>query len=91
MTHITLIQLKRHYNNSRKIGVIMSKENKKQVYTMILKLNLILGIYNLFLFSIGNLFINLLIGSLNIGVWTFFRDKTLIAVLKSNKIKSHIK
>tara|TARA_B100000959_G_C14478339_1_gene418107 strand:- start:157 stop:366 length:210 start_codon:yes stop_codon:yes gene_type:complete len=69
----------------------MSKENKKQVYTMILKLNLILGIYNLFLFSIGNLFINLLIGSLNIGVWTFFRDKTLIAVLKSNKIKSHIK
>ena len=54
-----------------------TKDNKKQIISMILKLNLVLGIYNIFLFCIGNTFINLIIGSMNIGVWTFFRDKNL--------------
>ena len=67
------------------------KQNKKQIYSMILTLNLLLGLYNIFLFSIGNSFFNLAIGSLNIGVWTFFRDKNLILMLKNNKIKSNIK
>ena len=66
----------------------MSKENKKQVYSMILKLNLVLGIYNLFLFALGNSVINLIIGSMNVGVWTFFRDKTLIIYLKRIIAKS---
>ena len=70
------------------IGDIMSKENKKQVYSMILKLNLVLGIYNLFLFALGNSVINLIIGSMNVGVWTFFRDKTLIIYLKRIIAKS---
>ena len=36
-------------------------------------LNLFIGIYNIYLWNIeGNMF-NILIGSLNIGVWVFFR------------------
>ena len=66
----------------------MSKKDKKQVYSMILKLNLILGIYNLFLFTLGNSFINLIIGSMNIGVWSFFRDRSFVLLLKNKIIKS---
>ena len=58
--------------------------NKKEILSIILKFNLIIGIYNLYLFSIGDSFFNLLIGSTNIGVWTFFRN---LAVLSSNEIK----
>jgi len=54
------------------------KKNKKEIIKLILKLNLILGIYNLFLFSQGNLIFNLLIGSLNVGIWVFFRDLKLL-------------
>ena len=37
-------------------------------------LNLFIGIYNLYLYSIGgDFFWNFLIGSLNIGAWVFFR------------------
>jgi len=53
-------------------------KNKKQIMKLILKLNLILGFYNLFLFSQGNLIFNLLIGSLNVGIWVFFRDLKLL-------------
>lgn len=53
-------------------------KNKKEVIKLILKLNLILGFYNLFLFSQGNLIFNLLIGSLNVGIWVFFRDLKLL-------------
>ncbi len=53
-------------------------KNKKQIMKLILKLNLILGFYNLFLFSQGNLIFNLLIGSLNVGIWVFFRDFKLL-------------
>jgi len=53
-------------------------KNKKQIMKLILKLNLILGFYNLFLFSQGDLVFNLLIGSLNVGIWVFFRDLKLL-------------
>ncbi len=53
-------------------------KNKKKIMKLILKLNLILGFYNLFLFSQGNLIFNLLIGSLNVGIWVFFRDLKLL-------------
>ena len=37
-------------------------------------LNLFIGFYNIYLYSIEwNLF-NIIIGSLNIGVWVFFRN-----------------
>ena len=36
-------------------------------------LNLALGIYNLHLYNQGDWWFNFLIGTLNIGVWVFFR------------------
>lgn len=91
MTELTLIINNYYYNHLRNIEVIMSKENKNQVYSMILILNLVLGLYNFFLFSIGNSFFNLLIGSMNVGVWTFCRDKNLMIYIKNRIIKSNIK
>ena len=68
----------------------MSKENKKNILPLILKLNLILGIYNIYLFCYGQILFNLIIGSMNVGVWAFCRDKDmLVAILKTIKIKSH--
>ena len=68
----------------------MSKENKKNILPLILKLNLILGIYNIYLFCYGQLLFNLFIGSMNVGVWAFCRDRDmLVAILKTIKIKSH--
>ena len=43
--------------------------NKK----MIILFNLVIGFYNLYLYSVGDKFFNLIIGALNIGVWAFFR------------------
>tara|TARA_B100000809_G_C14691840_1_gene370820 strand:- start:79 stop:288 length:210 start_codon:yes stop_codon:yes gene_type:complete len=51
-------------------------------------INLIIGIYNLYCFSIGHLIFNLVIGSLNVGVWVFFRNPQTILTLSdigSNK------
>ena len=36
-------------------------------------LNLFIGIYNMYLYSQGDCWFNFLIGTLNIGVWVFFR------------------
>mgnify|MGYP001286784742 CR=1 FL=1 len=43
--------------------------NKK----MIVLFNLVIGFYNLYLYSVGDKLFNLIIGALNIGVWAFFR------------------
>ena len=59
------------------IEVIIMK-NKKEILKLILKLNLILGIYNLYLYSQESLLFNLIVGSLNIGVWVFFRDLRIL-------------
>ena len=66
----------------------MSKKDKNDIYKMALKLNLLLGLYNILLFSLGDNFYNLIIGSMNIGVWTFFRDKRMIlSIIKNFKFK----
>ena len=64
----------------------MTKEKRKTL-RQIAWFNLFIGIYNLYLFSIGGDWIfNFLIGSLNIGVWVFFRDVSLLTLLiKNNK------
>tara|TARA_B100000965_G_scaffold309065_1_gene268216 strand:- start:437 stop:643 length:207 start_codon:yes stop_codon:yes gene_type:complete len=66
------------------------EKNKKEILKLIITLNLILGLYNLFLFSQNFLIFNLLVGSANLGVWVFFRDMKLIPILmKYNKIRNH--
>ncbi len=57
---------------------------KRELIGLVLKFNLIIGIYNLYLFSIGNNLFNLVIGSMNIGVWTFFRNLAFLRTNKSN-------
>ena len=66
--------------------------NKKELLSIILKFNLIIGIYNLYLFSVGQSIFNLVIGWMNIGVWRFFRNLSLIPMLsKYNKNKPDAK
>tara|TARA_B100000029_G_C17572706_1_gene957180 strand:+ start:1394 stop:1555 length:162 start_codon:yes stop_codon:yes gene_type:complete len=49
-------------------------EEKREAIRYSAWLNLFIGIYNFYLYSIGgDLFWNFIIGSLNIGVWVFFR------------------
>ena len=54
-----------------------------------IKINLIVGIYNLYLYSISGLLFNVIIGSMNIGVWVFFRDVEIIAALTKYKINKN--
>ncbi len=54
-------------------GVIMTENRKKEIYTIIW-INLIIGIYNIYLYVQGDWWFNLIIGSLNIGVWVFNRN-----------------
>jgi len=53
----------------------MSKKEKKQYLEIIIWINLIIGIYNLYGFVSNNSYFNLIIGSLNIGVWVFNKHK----------------
>ena len=62
----------------------MSKK-RKEIIKLSLTLNLILGIFNLYLFSVNNMLFNLFVGSANVGVWVFFRDMKLIPILLKNK------
>jgi len=53
----------------------MTKEQKKELFPYAIWLNFFIGFYNLYLYANGSLLFNLIVGSLNIGVWVFFRDK----------------
>ena len=52
----------------------MSNE-KKQYLKYILWLNLILGLQNIYFYVNNDSLFNLLVGSINIGVWVFFRKQ----------------
>ena len=65
-------------------------KNKKEILKLILTLNFLLGMFNLYLFSQSFLLFNLLVGSANIGVWVFFRDMKLIPIIaRYNKRNNH--
>ena len=65
----------------------MSYKEKKEMLKFIITLNLIIGFYNLYLFAYSSLLLNLIIGSMNIGVWVFFRDMKLISIILKHKQK----
>ncbi len=50
----------------------MTKEKKENIRAAAW-LNLFIGFYNIYLYAQGDWWFNLIIGSLNIGVWVFFR------------------
>jgi|TARA_B100000214_G_scaffold373276_1_gene353280 hypothetical protein len=52
--------------------------------------NLFIGLYNIYMFNQIDSIFHLVLGSLNVGVWVFFRDKLIsprvkIEVNKSSK------
>ena len=53
----------------------MSKKERKETLEMAIWINLIIGIYNLFVFTNTNSYFHLILGMLNVGVWVFNRDK----------------
>ena len=57
----------------------LSISKKKEVLSFVIKFNLLIGLYNLYLFSISESLFNLIVGSMNIGVWTFFREIAYIS------------
>ena len=73
----------------------MKKNNKieENDRIKILKLtiwfNLFIGIYNLYVFNEMNSLFHLVLGSLNVGVWVFFRERYLnfsfASLFKTNK------
>ena len=48
-------------------------EDNIDLFKMVIWLNLVIGIYGLYLYSSGYSLFNLIIGSINIGVWVFLR------------------
>ena len=68
-------------------GVIMKNHEKIEILKFAILINLLIGLYNMFLYAYGNSIFNLIIGSLNIGVWVFFRDMKLVHVLLRRKHK----
>ncbi len=59
----------------------MNYKDRIEIIKLTILLNLILGFYNVYLFAYSNSLFNLIIGSLNIGVWVFFRDLKLVSII----------
>ena len=55
----------------------MRKNEKIQTIKYIIWFNLFIGLYNLYMFNEMNSFFHLVLGSLNIAVWVFSREKYL--------------
>lgn len=58
-----------------KKGDEMSKKERKETLEMAIWINLVIGIYNLFIFTNMSSYFHLILGSLNIAVWVFNRHK----------------
>ena len=69
----------------------MEKSEKIQNIKYIIWFNLFIGVYNLYMFNEMNSFFHLVLGSLNIAVWVFSREKylnfSLSAITKSAIVK----
>ena len=55
----------------------MDKNGKIELMKMTIWFNLFIGIYNLYVFNEMNSLFHLVLGSINIGVWVFFRERYL--------------
>ena len=55
----------------------MEKSEKIQNIKAIIWFNLFIGFYNLYMFNELNSIFHLVLGSMNIGVWVFCRNKYL--------------
>ena len=55
----------------------MDKNEKIELMRIIIWFNLFIGMYNLYVFNEINSFFHLVLGSINIGVWVFCRERYL--------------
>ena len=55
----------------------IEKNDKVEMLKLTIWFNLFIGIYNLYVFNEMNSLFHLVLGSLNIGVWVFFRERYL--------------
>ena len=55
----------------------MDKNGKIELMKMTIWFNLFIGFYNLYVFNEMNSLFHLVLGSINIGVWVFFRERYL--------------
>ena len=61
----------------------MSLKEKSKSLAYVVWFNLLMGLYNLYIFKQDDTIFNLSVGILNIGVWVFLRNNELrIAYLK---------
>ncbi len=69
----------------------MNKSEKVKNIKHLIWFNLFIGMYNLYMFNELNSIFHLVLGSMNIGVWVFCREKylniSLATLFKGNKIK----
>ena len=62
----------------------MSVKKKASNLAIVVWFNLIMGIYNIYIFQENLAEFNLTVGILNIGIWVFLRNNTLrIAYIKN--------
>tara|TARA_B100000579_G_C22763300_1_gene820090 strand:+ start:197 stop:436 length:240 start_codon:yes stop_codon:yes gene_type:complete len=62
-------------------GGVMNNKEKMELLKFAIQINLIVGMYNIALYAYGNTIFNLVIGSLNVGVWVFFRDMKIVEMI----------
>ena len=63
----------------------MSVKEKASNLAIVVWFNLIIGIYNIYVFQENLTAFNLTVGILNIGVWVFLRNNTLRVAYIRNK------
>jgi len=72
----------------------MDKNEKIEMMKMTIWFNLFIGIYNLYVFNEMNSLFHLVLGSVNIGVWVFFRERyvnfSFASLFKQNKKNNKI-
>ena len=67
----------------------IEKNERIEMLKLAIWFNLFIGIYNLYIFNEMNSLFHLVLGSVNIAVWVFFRDRYLnfsfASLFKTNK------
>ena len=67
----------------------VEENGRLEILKLTIWFNLFIGIYNLYIFNEMNSLFHLVLGSVNIAVWVFFRDRYLnfsfASLFKTNK------
>ena len=67
----------------------IEENDRIEILKLTIWFNLFIGIYNLYIFNEMNSLFHLVLGSVNIAVWVFFRDRYLnfsfASLFKTNK------